>query len=82
LTDLQFLDVGQTFENRETTVLVDLADEVGRVVGLHAREQSRGVGVATSLEELDLVGGVQFFEDIGLEFTVGATASMISSPSS
>jgi hypothetical protein len=37
---------GQQIEDWQATVLVDLGDEVGRVVGLHAREQSRSVGVA------------------------------------
>ena len=46
-------------------------DQIGRVVGLHVREQSRRVGVAARLEELQLVRGVELFEDVGLEFAVG-----------
>ena len=61
---------GQALEDRQAALLVDLVDEVGRVVGLHAREQSRGLDVAARLEELELVRRVELLEDVGLELAV------------
>ncbi len=53
-------------------LLRQLAHEVGRVVGLHAREHFRHVGVGALLDELLLVIRLELLEDIRLELGVAA----------
>ena len=47
------------------------SDEVGGVVGLHAREQRGDLLVAAVLDELELVAVLELLEDVGLELGVG-----------
>ncbi len=72
LRTLACWSAGRLLEDRQTALLVDLVDQVGGVVGLHAREQARGLGVGAALEELELVGRVELLEDVGLELAVQA----------
>ena len=51
-------------------ILVELADDVGGVVGCHPREDLRDLLVGAVLEELALVLVVELLEDVGLELTV------------
>ena len=51
-------------------ILIDLGDQVRRVVCRHRSEHLGGIGVGAGLDELDLVLGVELLEDVGLEFPV------------
>ena len=68
--DLVLLGLGQQVEDREPTLLVDVADQVGGVVGGHRRQQPGGLGVRSGSDELGLVLGVQLLEHVGLELDV------------
>ena len=70
VSHLGLLRRGQVLQDRKATVLIDLIDEVGGVVGLHARENSRRVHVGARLEELQLVGHVELLEDVRLQLAV------------
>jgi hypothetical protein len=70
LADFGLLVRAQTLKDWQTTILVDLTDEVGSVVGLHPRQQSRRVYVRASFEEFQLVLDIELLEDVGLEFAV------------
>ena len=50
--------------------MVDFINEIGSVVGRHATHHAGRFGVGASLEELQLVLGVQLFENVGFEFAV------------
>ena len=61
---------GQQREHRLAPLLVELADDVGGVVGRHPREDLRDLGVGAILEELALVLVVELLEHVGLELAV------------
>ena len=57
-------------EDRCAPRLIELGDEVGRIVGPHLRKHRGSFGIGLVAQELDLVLGVQLLEHIGLELRV------------
>src|SRR5207244_1055316 len=53
--------------DRLAPFLIELAQQIRRVIRRHALEQSRGLLVRLRLEELDLVLGVELLEHVGGE---------------
>ncbi len=60
----------QAFQHRLTPLLRERADEVGRVVGLHPRDQLGHLRVGSVFEKLDLVERLELLEDVGLELGI------------
>ena len=68
--DLALLGLGEQLEDGRAPLLVELDDQVGRVVGGHRPEQRAASVSERASHELDLVLGVQLLEDVRLEFAV------------
>ncbi len=61
---------GQEHQHRLAARLIELGDEVGGVVGRHAREDLRHLLVGALLEKLDLVVVVELLEDVCLQLAI------------
>ena len=60
----------QEIEHDSAALLLQLGDQVGGVVGRHARDHRGDVLVGAALDELDLVLLVELLEDVGFELEV------------
>ena len=67
LAQLVLLAGGHHLKDRHSSLLVQLSEQIGRVVGRHALEDPSRLLVGLRLQELDLVLRVQLFEDVGRE---------------
>ena len=57
-------------QDREPAVLVELEQQIGRVVALHPRKHRSGLVVGALAQELDLMLVVELLEHVGLELLV------------
>jgi hypothetical protein len=68
--NLRLLRRWQERKNRSASGLIELGDEVGRIVRTHLGEHCSRLGVGFVAEKLNLVLGIQLLEDIGLELGI------------
>ena len=70
--DLRALADRQRVQQRFAALLIELGDQIRRVIGSHPRHHHRDVHVGALADELDLVLVVELLEHIGLELAVVA----------
>jgi hypothetical protein len=62
------LGLGQKVEYGQAPLLLDLGDQIGRVVWRHRRQQARRIGIGSRLDKLELMLGVDKSSELrGLE---------------
>ena len=69
--NLGLLGRRQQREHGRAPLLFELGDEVGSVVGRHARQHAGHFRVGSRTQELELMLGVELFEHVGLQLGVG-----------